>query len=145
MPASVSISFSVEQESLQNELSSVQGQKIPDWRQACMRQLAKRILKQIIFRNPVDTARSRAAWVQALEDLGSNAPVGWQGDTVEQAAVAEGREQGSAAVSETDETTEITATNGVDYVPLLEYGTSQSAAFQMVQQSLREEVGAGHF
>ena len=134
----IGITLTVEQQRLQAELRLYGKEIIPNGRQSCMQLLARRILKQIILRNPVETARSRAAWVNALAEMGAVPPAGWQGDVAEQAAIQEGTAHGSATEIQTAEQTEITATNRVDYIPFLEYGTGQTAAFQMVQQSLRQ-------
>ncbi|WP_437186941.1 hypothetical protein SH668x_000312 [Planctomicrobium sp. SH668] len=92
-------------------------------------------LTSVIMRNPVDTARSRAAWVQSLEELGRVPPAGWEGP--HPIAVSEGRRLGTLKKMDSTDVTQINATNSVDYVRFLEYGSSRTAPFAMVRAALQ--------
>jgi len=94
---------------------------------------AKELLTNIIDRNPVDTGRSRAAWVESLEKLGGAPPPGWQGATAEKAAIEEGRKLSKLEIKEKS----VSFSSAVEYIQTLEYGTTQRAAFQMVRNSIR--------
>ena len=109
-------------------------QRLAAARNAVVQQAAERVLADTIFANPVDTARSRAAWVAALEQLGGTPPAQWRGESP--TAEAEGRALGTGTRQEDRDTTEIRATNDVEYVPFLEYGTRQMAPVGMVRRSL---------
>ncbi|SFH68502.1 hypothetical protein [Planctomicrobium piriforme] len=91
-------------------------------------------LQATIAGNPVDTARSRAAWVQPLEQLGGSPPSGWEGP--HPTAVEEGRRLGQLIQQESDQASTVSASNGVRYIGYLEYGTSRMAAVAMVRRSL---------
>jgi hypothetical protein len=115
-------------------------QRVPKARLEMTRQAMQAALESTMNLNPVRTGRSRAAWAAALAALGggSSAQAGLSGPTAEGAAL------GSLAQSQSDDTTEIAATNAVRYVPFLEYGTTKRAAVGMVRRSLaivRQKVG----
>jgi hypothetical protein len=90
-------------------------------------------LNQIIDKNPVDTGRSRAAWVAALNQLGGAtglaAATGGPGTGF-------GAGEGAASLTDDGDQTEATAMNSVDYIAYLEYGTSRIAPFAMVRSAL---------
>lgn len=93
-------------------------------------------LQTVVERNPVRTGRARAAWVQSLEELGGTAPAGWEG--AQATGVATGRSLGMLSIDDGDETSQIEATNAVDYIAYLEYGTSKRAPFAMVRSALNQ-------
>lgn len=93
-------------------------------------------LQTVVERNPVRTGQARAAWVQSLEELGGTAPAGWEGP--QGTGVSTGRGLGMLSVDEGDETSRIEATNAVDYIAYLEYGTSKKAPFAMVRSALHQ-------
>ncbi|WP_437194551.1 hypothetical protein [Planctomicrobium sp. SH527] len=92
-------------------------------------------LQAIITATPVDTARTRSAWVQALEQLGGTPPAGWEGPHPTEAEA--GRRQGQLSRTSGDSQSSVVATNSVSYVNYLEYGTSRRAPFAMVRRGLQ--------
>jgi hypothetical protein len=116
------------------------------WRREVVDHVARNVLGETIARNPVDTGRSRSAWVAGLEHLGGIAPPGWHGDTPNTAAIAEGAAAADVAQPESRHASEAIVTSGVEYVRYLEYGTRSMSPFAMVGRSLadasRHLVGA---
>lgn len=51
----------------------------PEARRDMVESAVRQTLFNTIRGNPVDTARSRASWVQSLERLGGTPPAGWPG------------------------------------------------------------------
>ncbi|HWL09536.1 MAG TPA: hypothetical protein VNQ76_14095 [Planctomicrobium sp.] len=94
-------------------------------------------LQAIITENPVETGRSRAAWVEALQQLGGIPPAGWEGS--HPTAIDDGRQKGNGTLVDGTAFTQATASNGVDYVRYLEYGTSRISPFAMVRRSLQRQ------
>ena len=109
---------------------------VPDYRRRVARRVMQEVLRRTISRNPVDTGRSRSAWSAALEQLGGMPPAGQIGRSAE--AISEGAELGTVSVDEAASQSSVSATNGVSYVPLLEFGTRSQPAHQMVERSLAE-------
>lgn len=107
---------------------------LPVARRELVRNASREALSQTIRLNPVDTGRSRAAWVAALQQLGGNAPPGREGS--DPVAMAEGSGLGSAEISDQEPITEAIANSRVRYAGYLEYGTSKLAAFAMVRRAL---------
>ena len=108
--------------------------QLPNRRRTAVEQTARDALTDTIRLNPVDTARSRAAWVAALEQLGGTPPAGWQGEAPVGEVTAGG--EGHAESRQDRDTSLVTATNSVPYIPFLEYGTSRMSPFAMVRRSL---------
>ena len=94
------------------------------------------LLQEVIVTNPVDTGRSRSAWVAALNDLGGTAPGGWQGPHPDASALSEGASLGGAELVSSTGSAEVTLTNAVDYIGLLEYGGGGRPPRHMVRQHL---------
>ncbi|QDT36104.1 hypothetical protein [Stratiformator vulcanicus] len=113
-----------------------------DHRRAFVREVARQVLERTISRHPVDTARSRAAWVKGLLELGGTLPPGWQGSNAEGRAVEEGLAAGEVHEFDDGDLTEIEIINGVPYVGHLEYGTANAPEFAMVRGALAEVVGS---
>ena len=118
--------------------------ELPEARRDLVRDAMREALSQVVRLNPVETGRSRAAWVRTLEQMGGEAPQGWRGPRANGAAIAEG--SGAAAVEQADEEslTTAAATSSVKYVRYLEYGTSKMGAFAMVRRALlgvQQQVG----
>lgn len=103
-------------------------------RREMVRRAMRDTLVDVIRFNPVDTARSRSAWATPLERLGGVPPAGWQGPRP--SAVEEGSRLGRLEERHDRDVTEIAVSNGVRYVPLLEFGTSRMKPFAMVRRSL---------
>ena len=119
-------------------LGVVRGRGVPRARRGLVRRVSRAALVGAIENNPVDTARARAAWVADLEQLGGAAPAGWEGSHPESAAIAEGRDLGDVEARDETQVTEIAATNRVDYINYLEYGTRRMSPFEMVRRSLQK-------
>lgn len=98
------------------------------------------VLQGVVRTNPVDTGRSRSAWVRALEAVGGEAPSGWRGPHPDAGAIARGATLGRVERIEGISRDELRATNAVRYIRYLEYGTSKMRAFAMVRRSLAQVV-----
>ena len=109
-------------------------QRLSENRQRLVNAILADVLTEVIELNPVDSARSRAAWVTSLDQLGFPVPPGWQGDNP--TAISEGRGLGELVQVDSSDITERTAVNSVDYVRYLEYGNSRQAPHAMVQRAL---------
>lgn len=108
---------------------------LPERRRTAVEATLADALADTIQTNPVDTARSRAAWVTSLEQLGGRPSAGWQGP--QPTGEAEGRSAGALARQHDRDSSSAAATNAVAYVPFLEYGTSRMGPFAMVRRSLQ--------
>lgn len=109
---------------------------LPGRRQALAQQLAQSVLQQTILANPVDTARSRAAWVNLLEQLGGTPTQNWQGPHPNPTAIREGANAATLTRTQTDNTSTLTISNAVPYIAWLEYGTRQTPPASMLRRSL---------
>ncbi|WP_437225296.1 hypothetical protein SH661x_004003 [Planctomicrobium sp. SH661] len=112
------------------------GQRLEDARSQLIRDAMIETLQRVIERNPVDTARSRAAWVRSLEELGGTPPAGWEGPHPSQ--VDAGRRAGKLTVENSKGISIASAMNFVHYVPFLEYGTSRMSPFAMARAGLQQ-------
>ena len=110
------------------------GASLATGRRNAVEAAARDALADTIRFNPVDTARSRAAWVDCLERLGGTPPAGWQGPQGD--GESEGRASAILVKEDDRDLSLVSATNAVGYVGLLEYGTSRMRAFAMVRRSL---------
>lgn len=122
---------------LRRRLGVIKEGDVPRSRRRLVRRVSRSVIERTVENNPVDTARSRAAWVESLEQLGGQGPPDWQGPHPEGTAIGEGRSRGGVQQLEATELTEIQATNAVDYINYLEFGTRKMSPFQMVERSLR--------
>ena len=86
-----------------------------------------RVVDQVIARHPVDTGRSRDAWIDAANQL-------WDGSV-------DADSEGHAMQREEKVQTTMEVTNEVDYVVFLEEGTRKLQGRQMVSRSLVEGPG----
>ena len=131
---------------IDNRVSSVLRRiafRLTENRRQAIEAAMKSTLVKAIQINPVDTARSRAAWVSSLEQLGGSPLSGWQGSTPTD--VAEGRDLGHLERTDTIDTTELTAFNEVDYARFLEYGAPRSSPHAMAGRALhatRQQLAA---
>lgn len=117
---------------------------LPESRRELVRDAMRETLSQVVRLNPVETGRSRAAWVRALEQMGGEAPQGWKGPRANGAAVSEGSRAAAVQQADEDSLTTAAATNSVKYVKYLEYGTSKMGAFAMTRRALlgvQQQVG----
>ena len=117
-------------------LAELRDRRLDAWRAELADRLIRRALELTIAGNPVDTARSRAAWVKALAASGGTAPPGWRGSRSERGAIAEGTARGSLARAETPGRSLRAATNAVEYINFLEHGTSGMQPVHMVRRAL---------
>lgn len=108
--------------------------RLPAVRREAVEETFREMLAETIQLNPVETARSRAAWAAALEQLGGTPPAGWRGPRP--TAESEGRGLGRLHRNDGPDVTEVAAANGVRYVPFLEYGTRRTAPRGMVRRAL---------
>jgi len=106
--------------------------EVPDARRRMVERGMEATLESTIQLNPVETGRSRAAWKAALDQLRG----GGFDASAASGPVGEGMAAGSLDHQHDSNTTTISATNSVSYVPFLEYGTSRMTPFQMVRRSL---------
>jgi hypothetical protein len=109
--------------------------KLPDLRRQAVEHALREALAEAVRLNPVDTARSRAAWAASLEQLGGVPPAGWRG--AHPTAEAEGRAAAALSREQDLDRSTAAASSAVPYVPLLEYGTSRLGPFAMVRTGLR--------
>ena len=96
-------------------------------------------LKKTVEFNPVDTGRSRAAWVESLEQLGGEPHEGWQGATG--LGVAEGRSLSFLNQHQDQDRSSFIAVNAVFYTLFLEYGTEGRPAYRMARRAIEDLVG----
>lgn len=112
--------------------------QLPQERAESMRRVAGETLREVIREQPVETGRSRAAWESCLEQLGeASSAVGAVGNA---AAIAEGRRLGRVVRHEQRDAALVQVTSGVEYVPLVEYGTRRMRPRAMVRRGLARVV-----
>lgn len=142
MTSNISLSVEVDAGRAIERLDRLRARRLPEWRRQLTESISREVLRRTIAHNPVDTGRSRSAWVTGLAQLGGTAPPGWKGPHPEPAAVSEGTELASVSQTESATQNEVRVSSGVDYVNFLEFGTRRTAPVEMVGQSLAE---AGDF
>ncbi len=106
------------------ELFAAYERALPKERREYVADLSREILWEIAERTPVDTGRCQRAWRASAEMIGSG---------------------GGALTNESDvvgtemlQQSQIEATNGVEYVNYLEYGTHRQSPVGMVRRTLRD-------
>ena len=134
----IKLEIEIEADRLIQRLSSIRDDKLPENRRRMIEDVTREALRRTIVRNPVDTGRSRSAWVTGLEGLGGIAPVGWKGAHPDPAAISEGSGRSSHSLRDSSQRTEIQVSNAVRYIAFLELGTRKMAPFQMVRRTLLE-------
>lgn len=112
--------------------------RLPDLRRQLVEHLARHALHRTIAHNPVDTGRSRAAWIKPLEQLGGPVPPGWQGPHPSPAAIHEGIQAAQLERRHDNHTTTIRISNAVPYITYLEYGTHRTAPRAMTRRAIHE-------
>lgn len=132
------IEITIEGNAVEN-IRQKSGAELESARSNLIRDAAIQTLQRIILLNPVETACSRAAWVNMLEELGGTPPSGWEGS--HPSAIEQGRQLGQLALNEASSQSEARLTNGVNYVSYLEYGTSRMSPFAMARTALRQVSG----
>lgn len=138
MTSNITLSVDVDAGRVVERLDRLRTTRLPEWRRQLAESISREVLRRTIAHNPVDTGRSRSAWVAGLARLGGAAPPGWKGPHPDQTAVSEGTERVSVSQSESATHSEVRVSNGVDYVNFLEFGARQTAPFEMVGRSLAE-------
>lgn len=118
------LDIQVDKQQLIDRLESFSTDELPQQRQEGVQKTADALLQSTIDLNPVRSGRSRAGWEAARESLVSG----------------QSGAEGKASVMSDADTTEIRATNHVEYVHYLEYGTSRMAPFAMVRRSIRNVI-----
>ena len=136
MSAGLNLHVEVDSAAAVDRLDQYRTDDVPECRRRLARGVMREVLRRTISRNPVDTGRSRSAWTAALQQLGGTPPAGRMGRSAE--AISEGAGLGTVSQDETTSQSSVSATNGVSYVPLLEFGTRLQATHQMVERSLAE-------
>jgi hypothetical protein len=111
---------------------------VPSARRQLVQDALAQTLQTTIELNPVDTGRSRAAWVSSLEELGGAPPADWEGP--HPSATDEGRRLGHLSVADSADQSAASAVSAVSYVGYLEYGTRKMAPFAMVRRALLSVV-----
>ena len=106
-----------------NGLRDFASRDLPQRRRKLVREAMDATLASTIDLNPIRTGRSRAAWAAAQGGI--------EGGIGPQQA-----REGSSTTLESEQTTELTATNSVPYITYLEYGTRKMAPVAMVRKSL---------
>ncbi|QDU41035.1 hypothetical protein Mal4_54000 [Maioricimonas rarisocia] len=119
-----------------DSLRTLAEERLPEARRQMVESAVRLTLFNTIRGNPVDTARSRASWVQSLERLGGIPPAGWRGPRPIQFAIDEGRARALLQQKEDEHQTTVSATSRVFYVSFLEYGTGGRPPYAMLQRAL---------
>ena len=132
----ISIEVVAESGGVVAKMDALRGREVPEWRRRLVTAVAREVLEGTIARNPVDTGRSRSAWVAGLTELGGTPPAGWKGPHPDAGAIAAGAELGVVSERDSRGQSEIRVTNGVPYVTFLEFGTRSMAPREMVWRSL---------
>jgi len=144
MTSNITLSVEVDAGRAVERLDRIRATRLPQWRRQLAESISREVLRRTIAHNPVDTGRSRSAWVTGLARLGGAAPPGWKGPHPDQTALSEGAELVAVSQRESATQSEVRVSNGVDYVSFLEFGTQRTAPSEMVSRSLsgaRELIG----
>lgn len=111
---------------------------LPQKRHEFIRRCMIQVLKKTVENNPVNTGRSRAAWVESLEQLGGKPHEGWQGATG--LGVPEGRFLSFLDQHDGQDESSFLAVNAVFYTVFLEYGTEGRPTYQMAGRAIANLV-----
>jgi hypothetical protein len=132
------ISYQVTNEA-SRRLREIAANDAPEARTHLADEALRGALARIIATHPVRTGRSRAGWQAALDQFGGGTASrgGLRGAGAAMSSAGFGGE-GFAQRDDDAETTTVSASNTVPYVPFLEYGTSRMAPFAMVRRALAE-------
>lgn len=132
----MTITLEIEADSLIDEIQQFASTQLIELRRQLTRNLTQHILSKTITLNPIETGRSRAAWATAMQQLGLTPPNGWDASSSNPTALTSGFSQGSSSQSETADAHSVSATNQVDYINFLEFGTSHQSPHAMVNRAL---------
>ena len=114
----------IDKQQLMDRLESFADDDLPQIRQQGVQRTADAVLQSTRDLNPVRSSRSRAGWDAARESLLSG----------------QGSRDGDATMTNDQDTTNIRATNYVEYVHHLEFGTSKMPPFAMLRRSIRKVI-----
>lgn len=134
----MSLRFQLEGDAAE-KIRQLAGTRLESARTQLVREAMINTLQATIERNPVDTARSRAAWVSSLEELGGTPPAGWEGP--HPTAADAGRQLGDLSLNDSGQISEARAVNAVSYISFLEYGSSGRSPKAMVRGALQQVAG----
>ncbi len=136
MSSGWTVSAELEADRVRDTVARLRDDILPEARQSAVQGAMQAGLAAAIEATPVDTARSRAAWAAALQELGGEPPAGWTGSHPSDDAINEGAALGAVSHLETVSTTELRVENGVPYLPLVEYGTHGQPPRNIVRAGL---------
>ena len=105
-------------------------QLISPSRNKLVSELMQSVLERVIAYQPVETGRTRNVWRALASSVASLRESGLVSVT-----------DGEVVTSLQRTSTQIDVTNGVEYLPFVEYGTSQQQPVAMVRQALMETRG----
>lgn len=125
---------------VRERLSGLRDTVIPEVRHAAVRDEMLSALEVVVQANPVDTGRSRSAWVHGIEQLGGAAPADWAGGQATLGALGEGAAAAFVTVDESPQTSAIAVENGVPYIAFLEYGTRGQPPRSMVRRGIQSAL-----
>ena len=105
-----------------------------------LRALTLEFIRRVVEKTPVDFGRARAGWTSFAVHLGSNVNLGGSG--AKAAEQAKGLAEGSFSehLKGSDQFIEII--NGVSYIVMLEFGSSDQAPGGMMRITFKEMMGA---
>ena len=127
------IKLKLDQDALAH-IAEIRDQKLPQAMQNLTRNLMREGLEKIRSETPVDTGRAQSGWASAQQLTDSET-----GGSISNATA-----EGELTEQTTGQSSSLTATNFVPYVPFLEYGTTRLRPFAMIRRALlelRQRVG----
>ncbi|MEZ5943799.1 MAG: hypothetical protein R3C18_20580 [Planctomycetaceae bacterium] len=127
------IKLKLDQDAL-SHIAEIRDQKLPRALQNLTRDLMREGLEKIRNETPVDTGRAQAGWASAQQ----------LSDSETGGSISNATAEGELTEQATGQSSSLTATNFVPYVPFLEYGTTRMRPFAMIRralQELRQRVG----
>ncbi|QDU78980.1 hypothetical protein Pla110_06840 [Polystyrenella longa] len=132
--------FEVHRTQIFKSIEQYRRKQIPEQRRELAEDVARETLRETVEFNPVETGRTRAAWLVSLLRLGGESPVGWSSGRGDSFALQEGRAAGSLQEVESKNRSELRVRNGVEYINYLEYGTRNRTPAAMVRRALQRVV-----
>ena len=132
----MNLELQVDTAAVRQQLEHWRDDRLPTARREAVQAGMVAALRATIEANPVDTGRSRAAWVTALEALGGTPPLGWAGEKPVASAMDEGAAAGQVQREESTDQSSIAVANTVRYVVLLELGGRGQPPRRMVATGL---------
>jgi len=96
----------------------------------------RHVLRETIYRTPVDQAEARGSWVRPLQLAGGDVPSGWEGAHPHAESIRSGMEKSHMERIQNEWQSEIRCSSEVPHVVYLEYGTRHMPATTAVRRSL---------